>query len=461
KPFDDDSDEAKAKRRERGKKDFVWFLNTYLPHHFNTEWDTRRKEATKYTKIKNELIMIQAFRGFAKSTIFVTGYGIYAALYHLTNYITITSDTEDQAEFSALSIRTELAENPRIKQDYGSQKSHEWATDLFVTVKGIAFKCFGWQSKYLGTRYMQHRPGIAFIDDLENEINVLNPDQVKKRHDYVLQSVLPAMAEQFQIFYLTTKLARHCVATELEKNNAVIKFILPSEDENGRATCPKSYPKKRLAKIKRIMGIVGYSKHYLLKIISDEDAAFQEEWFVFINKPDDKYKRIVSFLDASVGSKKNNDFKALITVGWNGETYDVLDAWIRKTTIDHMIRATYNRYSALRPHVIGVETNGFQKLLKREFERSARTFGFQLPIRQKNQKEPKPIRILRLSPLCENGLIRFVKKAGNMNRLTDQILDYNEYSDTVNDDGPDALESAIEILNKMVGKGSQAQGHIL
>ena len=461
KPFDDDTEEGKERRRNKAKKDFIYFLQTYLNHHFEDAFGKRRKRETlKAIKRQNEIIQIEWFRGLGKSSIFVVGYGLWCTLFRKKRYITVTSDTQDQAEILMLPVKTELEENLRIRQDFGLIRSHNWEAGEFDTTTGIRWKAFGWLTKYRGTKFMQYRPDLDFTDDLENDKNVRNSDQVKQRYDYMTQVKVPAMAKKWQIFYLTTKLARYCVAAIFEKNEAVYKSIIPAEDSRGRATCPESFPKERLNAIRKLIGIVAYAKEYLLKILSDENSAFQEDWITWIKEPEPNYRLIISFLDPSVGKTKKHDYKAMITVGWTGYYYDVLPSWIRRTTINRMINRTYEIYRELRPIVVGLETNGFQILLKKEFQRVAREKGFQLPLRPVNQKENKKIRILRLSPLVENGLIRFVQ-GGDNQRLIDQLLDFDEDSDSTPDDGPDALEGAINICNHMSGKNSKAQAHIM
>lgn len=457
KPFEDDSDEGRRKRRERGEKDFLWFLSTYLPHHFEDGFSKQHRKLARQKDIKNKIVEIMCFRGFGKSTLMIVGYGIWATVYRKWHYMGVISDTEDQASDLMMPVKVELENNPRLQQDFGSLVSHDWAEDAFVTTTGTKWQAFSWQSKIRGRRFMQYRLEVAFVDDLENDKNVRNPNQVKQRLDFVLQTLVPAMAKVFQIFYLTTRLARYCVAGELEKNPEVVKFILPAEID-GRATVPEMFPMERLKQLKKLIGSIAYAKEYLLKIISDETRPFQDNWFKKIYRPEEKYKRVAAFIDPSVGQRQSNDYKAIVFVGWTGKYYDVIYSWVRKTSIDHMIRSAYNRYDELRPHVYGLESNGFQILLKREFQRAAKEFGMQLPLRPVVQKENKESRILRLSPLVENGLIRFVEGAGDNALLLEQLLDF---PDGAHDDGPDALEGAIRLLERLAGKGNETQFEII
>ncbi|APF20383.1 phage uncharacterized protein [Caldithrix abyssi DSM 13497] len=454
KPFPDDTPEGKVKRRNRARQDFFYFCKTYLPHHFEEDFDRHQKQCEKLIHIWNEIIQIMAFRGWGKSTFFITAYGLYATLYKLNPYIIVVSDTEDQAAEQMLTVKVELEENPRIKQDFGDLQSHDWAEEDFTTTSGVKWKAFGYKSKILGRRYMQYRPGIAFVDDFENEESVKNPAQTKKRLEYIYNQLFPAMAKKFQIFYLCTRLARYCVAGELEKNKEIKTFLLPAENNKGRATCPQRFPLTRLKKVRKVIGIIAYSKQYLLRILSDETRPFQDQWIVRINRPEEKYKRIAAFIDPSVGATRKNDFKSVVFVGWTDKYYDVIYSWIKQASIDRMIRRTYTLYDEIRPHRIGLETNGFQILLKKEFIRAAKEEGFHLPIKTVVQKENKELRIERLSPLVENGLIRFVQGAGDNELLIEQLLDF---PDGAHDDGPDALEGAIRLLEQITGRTGETE----
>jgi predicted phage terminase large subunit-like protein len=100
---------------------------------------------------------------------------------------------------------------------------------------------------------------------------------------------------------------------------------------------------------------------------------------------------------------------------------------------------------------LGIEDNLFQRLLLREVDRMAREFGVTLPARGVTQKTAKETRISRLSSWVERGQIRFCRGQGNQDLLIEQLLYFP--SRTVHDDGPDALEGAISLLEGGAGMG--------
>ncbi len=76
----------------------------------------------------------------------------------------------------------------------------------------------------------------------------------------------------------------------------------------------------------------------------------------------------------------------------------LLDAFIRKCSIDEMIRAAYARYREHNHILIGLKEVAFQKVLFRKFDREARERGLHLPLRGVLPRVAKESRIARLSP---------------------------------------------------------------
>jgi len=144
-------------------------------------------------------------------------------------------------------------------------------------------------------------------------------------------------------------------------------------------------------------------------------------------------------------SGRSADYKATVTVGVDRRTgiIYVLDAFIKHCSIDAMLKAIYVRYQEFHPTQMGLESNVFQKLLLRDFDRISREMGFFLPIRGVEHRVAKESRIASLSPLVERGIIRFQKGQGDQNLLIEQLIYFPTPS--VNDDGPDALEGAVKL----------------
>jgi predicted phage terminase large subunit-like protein len=187
----------------------------------------------------------------------------------------------------------------------------------------------------------------------------------------------------------------------------------------------------------------------------DEEGVFQEAWFRFYHSADLTGKDLIvaGFFDPSIGIGETADYKAILTVGLERREmiFYVLDAYIRRGTLDEALRAAFIRHEQLNYWLFGVEDNLFQRLLLREFDRLGRERGVILPVRGVTAKSAKETRISRLSALVERGQIRFCKGQSNQDLLLEQLLYFP--ARTVHDDGPDALEGAVGLLEGGAGMG--------
>ena len=165
---------------------------------------------------------------------------------------------------------------------------------------------------------------------------------------------------------------------------------------------------------------------------------------------------VTAALDPSLGVGQGADYKAMVTVGlnWKTMTIYVLDAWIRRASLDQMIAAAYHRHEQYGWRLFGVETNLFQRLLIREFRRAEQERKQFLPLREVENRLAKETRISGLSPLVERGLLRFRRGHSDQDLLVEQLLYFP--SKSVHDDGPDALEMAVRLLHEISLPGAQA-----
>ncbi|MCE1187009.1 MAG: phage terminase large subunit, partial [Rhodocyclales bacterium] len=118
---------------------------------------------------------------------------------------------------------------------------------------------------------------------------------------------------------------------------------------------------------------------------------------------------------------------------------------LRREPLPVVLRHVWAMHSAWRFMLFGVEQTLFQKLLLDEFDRLGRELGY-LPVRGVEQTSNKEARIVSLSPLVERGILRFPRpeqRDDDMRELVEQFL----YFPGTHDDGPDATEGAVRMIN--------------
>jgi predicted phage terminase large subunit-like protein len=217
--------------------------------------------------------------------------------------------------------------------------------------------------------------------------------------------------------------------------------------EEGRSLWEAKHPLAKLRRQKQLMGTTAFNQEKMNEPMH-EAGVFRQEWIRYYH-PDtlkDKELKIIGFFDPSLESGSSADYKAMITVGLAPQemVFYVMDAFIQKTTLENSLRAICNRFKHYRHLVLGVEDNFFQRLLLSEFDRLGKEIGLALPVKGVTHKVSKETRIISLSSLLERGKIRFIRGHSDQELLIEQLLFFP--SKTINDDGPDALEGAVYLL---------------
>ena len=77
-----------------------------------------------------------------------------------------------------------------------------------------------------------------------------------------------------------------------------------------------------------------------------------------------------------------------------------------------------------------------------------------LPLKGVTHRVAKETRVAGLSPLLERGHIRFIRGHSDQELLVEQMLYFP--SRTMHDDGPDALEGAIRLVQELPGSAAAA-----
>ena len=114
KPFADDSEEAKRKRRERAKEDFFSFCFTYLPHYFFKPSGEIHRDLNDCIEMRGKSLHARAEpREHGKSVIASFAKPLQWALCDISPYTILLSDTNDLGCEFIQWIKIECEENPR------------------------------------------------------------------------------------------------------------------------------------------------------------------------------------------------------------------------------------------------------------------------------------------------------------------------------------------------------------
>ena len=116
----------------------------------------------------------------------------------------------------------------------------------------------------------------------------------------------------------------------------------------------------------------------------------------------------------------------------------------------------------IRPDAFGCEANGFQELLVDDFSPRIHEVGLTsvhlINCKEGKQLPAKIVRIRSLEPLLRAGRIKLRRSPGT-SLLLEQMMAFPVHA---HDDGPDALEMAIQLCDGLLyGVGNEPQEELL
>lgn len=132
-PFPDDTPALQAIRLVRSFLDIETFFRTYLPHYFRDPSPRFHKELIRICD-RELFAAVAAPRGHAKSTTITFGHSVYELAFRLFWYEQIICASAEMAKEFVGGIADELADNDRLRYDFGNLRGEDtWTDNKFIT----------------------------------------------------------------------------------------------------------------------------------------------------------------------------------------------------------------------------------------------------------------------------------------------------------------------------------------
>ncbi len=473
-------DPQKKKRIKRAKEDFWFFCSYYLSGKFSDEPAqfhkvlldiyNKRKVTKDHIKALKKLLPPDSFnclretpkleglvncwpREHGKTTI-AEAYLLWNAIFKKEKLQLIIASSKEMAETILENISSEIEENILLYEDFGELKSDKWKKDEIRLSNSSIIIAKGIDSSFRGLRKGASRPSLILLDDVMKDESAYSPTVRDKLYKKFKRAVLPLSRDAFIIITntilhnddLPSRLLREIEEGKL-KDWVGMRFeaIL----HNEQPLWPSRWPLEKLMKKKEQLGSIAFAQEYLNRPMSDEDRLFKEEWIQHYEDKDlPENLTILVGVDPATG-KQQGDYSAIVVVGKDtrGLIY-VLETFIKKVSPHSFMEALFDIYSRWKPKVIVFEEVAFQEVYKKFILEEGSKRGIHLPIKGVKPKGSKELRASKLSPLVENGLIKFKR---NQKELIEQLLSFPKGS---HDDAVDALVYAVDGLE--VGSGMKA-----
>jgi predicted phage terminase large subunit-like protein len=467
--------ETDAQQRKRVKdlqKDYLSWFEFYFPLYATCKSAPFHKKIAEII-IKNPICFLlnDAFRGSAKSVHTMLGLPIYLALVKKELYfMLLIGENEDKAVRLLSDIQVNLQYNKRIINDYGEQFKHgDWAEGNFTTRSGVHFHALGFMQDPRGLRFGEHRPDYIGCDDIDTLRRCNNDRLIREAVDYItgtLWGCFDKGRERFvynnNLIHKNSILAKlieqcHIANKEAKKEGSKTNFFHIKTkailDENFTPTWSDKYTADYWRKKFASMPYRAWMREYMCTPLQD-GAIFDAKTIQYAKMlPYSQYDALCLYGDLSY--KDKGDYKAMVLVGKKGKFFHVIHAFCRQTSRANCATWLYDLYyhENLEKYNIHYLAEGLfaQDEFIGDFDFEGDRRGYYVPIvADKEQKGNKYDRIESMSGYFERLNVFFnenSKEDASMVALIDQLLAFEKGSDA-NDDGPDALQSAIAFLNK-------------
>lgn len=357
-----------------------------------------------------------------------------------------------------MSIKTELETNAHLMADFGDLTGDEkWTESEIQTSTDASLVAAGADSNLRGFLKGGNRPDLVIVDDIEDDENINTSEQRDKTEGLLNRKIINMLAPGGDVFVIGTLLHNDSLLAKLLKGWKGTKYKAIQDD--GTALWPERFSLETLRKIKdgdgeKVgIGSLAFEQEFQNNPIDPATQIVKSEWIRYYEPKDIEFEEllIASALDPSVGRTTHSDYSAIVTVARSNGNYYVLDCDMKRRSVDEQVQAVVNhfekwhlrRITGRRQYVsFGIESNGFQYGIKTQVDRLALIEGLNVPtVEVKNYKD-KISRIQSISPLIEQGRVMFLH---GQQELVGQLTAFPKGA---YDDGPDALEMAINLLGR-------------
>lgn len=348
----------------------------------NANAEIHYKLADKYFSTDKQ-VLIEAFRGSAKSTMmewFVLYIAALGKLHNFgkVNFIAFIGDSmENGTKNFFRNLAGKIDRSELLKQVLTVKRKTDSEMEL-VNVDGVELnlKGYGASTNIRGVRYKGARPDIVILDDITTN-DAINSETIQNTiNDNFYKSVIPALhPTRYKIFFIGTPISERDIIHQLSSNPkwVVHKFPIadkfPCEKNEFTGNWSDRFPYDAVLEKYEMYKAAGkaqdFFQEYMLEITDLTTLIVDEEdiqWFdpSIINKSKHNYNFYIT-TDFATSTKKSADYS---TIGvWaisNNSDWLLVDGQCIRQTMQENIDDLFRYVRKWNPISVGIESSGQQ-----------------------------------------------------------------------------------------------------
>lgn len=426
------------------------FVRTYFGHHLHAmkgDGGFPDLHAEWFELLNNDRMAIAAPRGFAKSTVCSFFYVMYLLLVEKKKVFGVSA-TGAFAESLLANIKRELEGNELILADFGVQKSDVWRVDELHLRDGGVIRVIG-----AGSQTRGFRPDVVLVDDLENDAGVASESSRRALKDWFWKALVNVLLPNRQLVMIGTILHPLSLLKEIVSNPPsgwVGAFYQALTDE--RSIWEEQWPTEVLKQRREEIGVGAFESEFQNNPVPQAWKKFNIDDFRFYEREPSGCFYVTTVDPAiQVNLSSDPDYTVVMTCCMDSESNIYVVRMDRRRMLpDETVSVMFAHYMAYKPAVVGVESIGFQRVLKWDFEKECekrREYPYVKDITGRNMA--KKLKIEALQPFVSKGKI-YLKKEGQ----EAIIAEASSFPHGRHDDCLDALQMQLELLQKGVEGGA-------
>lgn len=332
----------------------------------------------------NEQVMIESFRGSAKSTL-MEWYIIYAAVngsvanFGEVNFIAFVGDSaENGVKNFFRNIQTKIDQSPFLQQYITVKRCTNEEAEL-VNINGhqLNIKGYGMKTNIRGVRYNGRRPEIIILDDVTTNEAMTSETIRKTITDNFYKAIIPALhPTKFRLFVIGTPISENDILSKLRNNPEWVvhrfpiakKFPCAKDDFEGNWEDRFTYDAvmKKYKTMEADGELQSFYQEYMLEMTDLStllvDMDHDVHWFdPTAIKPQNGGYNIYIVTDFATTTKKSSDYSTIGVIAINNNNdWLLIDGQCKRQTMAENIDDIFKYVKRWNPLSVGIESSGQQ-----------------------------------------------------------------------------------------------------
>lgn len=366
--------------------DFKLFCKTMFPSAFFGPWTTLHNDVIDLLDSNERYTAIAAPRGIGKTTM-CRAYAAKNILYRDKYFIPYVMKSHDAALLQTENLKRDLTTNKDVRKIFGNVKARTLDDrdfqESFSKKSWVAYNSLimprGYGQAIRGLVYMDHRPDLFIIDDLEDDDQIENPEyrkSLKVWFNSVLIKAISRFSSDWRIIYIDT----------LKHEDSLLQTLLDSPSWTSiRLELCSVVGDKVTSNIPELSsdaelqadydyhddeGILDiFFREYRNLPLAGKNATFQKKYFKYYN-PGEIIAKVgiqwLVILDPAKTANIASADSAIVGIGIDALNHAIYiqDIVHGKMKPDEIYEELFSMAWRLNASVIGIEVTGLEEFIK-------------------------------------------------------------------------------------------------